>query len=357
MADPSKLQSDLEEWVKGAKQPDAAREALGILFPKAAKALAVALPPEDSDRFSRKRTFRISEGIHTEAYFRLDPQPATWSRSEIEGFMTPHGAEAAFAALRQRQEGIAPGGQARLRGQFLDALEGAFRDDLELSQSWLDAIVLNSVDLIKSTDYAGGFFGFSNVDRLRSLLTKAISKLGVQQRAKIFLQSVETAKDLSLLADVFRGLIGDVHSGGYQPRSTSIDFGSETEVIRALLVDRIRHLAASGDIWDQVRPGDLLWFWWGSGDRAEIVTFTRAAVGTEKGLAGLLDVPVSLVISTGGNFERVNEKSWDDMIDLNLLDQLAAKIIDAPGEDPKTHLALRFRAALRKGRDEDESVD
>jgi hypothetical protein len=113
-----------------------------------------------------------------------------------------------------------------------------------------------------------------------------------------------------------------------------------------LVLDRVRDIAALGSIGSQALPENLIWFWWGSGFGAEVREYTAQASKTPAGLRLLLRLPINHVRSTAGNFERVDRRAWDKVVDLEELKHAALLLREGGSEDQA--IAKRFLDALER---------
>jgi hypothetical protein len=116
-------------------------------------------------------------------------------------------------------------------------------------------------------------------------------------------------------------------------------------------LERVKEAASAGEIWNSAGPDRQLWFWWGTGADTEVKSFTSNAMTSEIGLRKLLDISVSRVKSTAGDYDHV-QKSWEKVVDLDALKLRAEKLINSAGSDADIKLARRFLDALQRGRED-----
>ena len=114
--------------LKDAKVPIAARHSLAFLFPKVEEALKTFIRAGSTDIPNRMRQRRISVEDFAPAYFRLDPQRATWGRAEIEKILTENKPSLALDYVEERLRAALEGDRPRLRRLLLEQLEGFFRE-------------------------------------------------------------------------------------------------------------------------------------------------------------------------------------------------------------------------------------
>jgi hypothetical protein len=278
----------------------------------------------------------------------LNPDPISWGRSEFERLIA-QGPETAFSALESRIRASPPAHQATLRRLFLELLDAAFSTTVELTQAWLDHLIAESPKLLLEKDSTAKFlFAFDNEDRLRWLVTNALDKLDVSQRVVLLKNAIRRASDLTVLADVVRGIVGDKNPEGAGDRSVKSNLGNEAETIRVLLLGRIKSLVPRGKIWRQARPAQLLWFWWGSDLQAEVQAFTKSAMKTKTGFLGLLEAPISVVNSSKGRFERVSRGTWTKIVDVDALISKAKQLVKVATNQHEREIATRFLDAVAR---------
>jgi hypothetical protein len=92
----------IEEILTNVTETSAARRGLALLFPKAEQLLKIAVHSGPSDSNMRRTARRISVADFALAYFRLDPQKATWGRSELDRILNHHDPDAAFQLVEER---------------------------------------------------------------------------------------------------------------------------------------------------------------------------------------------------------------------------------------------------------------
>jgi hypothetical protein len=344
----------IETLVKGAlavaKNEEAAKNTLALLFPRIDKAIDTYVP-SDADIATRKRKRRLSLSDFSQSYFALSPQPDSWGQLEFDSAIktTP---DAAFDALRQKLKSATSRDQPVLRRLFIELLDTEFSIGKILDESWLKAIIKESPELISESDEETKFlFTVDNEDRLRWLIVNGLAKLSPEEAATLLKSAIRSADDLTVLVEVVRGLVGDSHPEGAQSAHDHrrVHLGDEAENVREMLVDRIRGLALTEEIWNQAKPANLLWFWWGTNKEAEVKAFTSKAMSTPLGLTGLLRASISRVISSAGNYERVSP-TWAKLADLAEVRRHAEALIRS-SDEANTPLAERFLAALKRGQE------
>jgi hypothetical protein len=333
-----------------AKVRDAARYALAQLFPKAEKELETYVPEETLERGERKRQRRISERDFAPAYFRLDPQPAAWGHSEIETILDSTNPAGAFAVVETRIAAATEKDRPRLRRLFLEALDGAFGVRRPFNLQWLQAILDASPQYVVSRYQTPQFLiSIDNADRIRWIIVHALEQIPADGWRNLLVPVIESVRDISVLCDLVRGLAGDIHPDGAKTHRPAA-FQDSSEEVRDQLLDRVRRLAVTNQIWSQALPGEILWFWWGCNLEGEVKSFTSDAMKTVEGLRGLLNVTVSLVRSSSGDYEHVRYSTWSKIVNLEILEDNAHRIKVSSTDESDRNLAERFLKALDKGR-------
>ena len=240
-----------------AKSREAVRNALAQLFPKAEAALRTYVPRDIGDRNERKRQHRLSEKDFAPAYFRLDPQPASWSRSEIDAILNSPNPAEALNEVKSRVTAAPEGERSRLRRLFLEALDGAFGIHRPFNLVWFRALLDLGPSFIEARDETTQFlYTFDNADRLRWILIHALEALLPENRAQLTVAVIPLVADISILCDIFRTIAKDRHEEGATDERKATSFGDQTDTIRESLLSRARGLAKTNQIWSQVLPGN-----------------------------------------------------------------------------------------------------
>jgi hypothetical protein len=194
-------------------------------------------------------------------------------------------------------------------------------------------------------------FEVDNAARVRWVITDALKTLDPKLRARIVLNVIHDVADITVLSDLARSLIGDLHPvANNVPNEQFFGNSDEERLIRNSLLERVRNLAATGAIWAQAEPRQIIWFWWGSDLENEVRAFTARAMRTKIGLRALLDLTVNQVQASGGNYERVKRSSVEHIVDVEALESQARRLLkrkNSPEADKA--IARRFLDALQRG--------
>jgi hypothetical protein len=336
----------ITEILKDVSEPYAARHALALLFPKAELLLKTAVYSGPRDSSLRQRARRISIADFAPAYFGLDPQKATWARSELDRILKGD-PELAFRTVEERLASAAEEDRSRLRRLFLDELRTTFEVTRGITQDWLVALLNASTMYVAARDEIDQFLYIEeNEDRLRMIVIRALEKLGPEEGPAVVATAIARSNDLSVLCAAFRSVAGDKRPKGAAARSSSAALlGDKSEVVREQLLARVRQLAATGAIWAQAVPRDIVLFWWGSTLDEEVRDFTSSAARTPAGSLSLLSIPVHAVYSTAGNYETVSP-TWSEILDLPALEACAQEILATEVAAKDKQIAQRFQTAM-----------
>ena len=172
--------------------------------------------------FQRSLSHRISRGEFAAAYFGLDPQEATWGRSDLDSLLQAQSPRDALGQLVSKtQSSILPErDKVRLRGQLLDALEEGFEaGNPSLTSDWFRAVLDVSPIFIRAVDVKprGFLYHVTNEERLRWLLVRPMQGMSPDQRAGLIRPDISDLADISLLCVVFRSMAGDLTADGVTP--------------------------------------------------------------------------------------------------------------------------------------------
>jgi hypothetical protein len=344
-----RLKKQLESILHAANSEEGAKNALALLFPKAEKALNTYLPSDSGNIKINKLKRRLSQKDFASNYFTLTPTANAWGRDEFENLIT-EGPNAAFNHLNNKTNRLQLNEATDVQRVFIELLDSAFSSRVLITQEWLDKILAESSVLLRDKDNVkSSFFEMENEDRIRWLIINALSRLSENERAELLKNAIVTANDISVLSDVVRSIAGDLNPEGARDRNSKASLGEHTETVRQLLVDAVRDLAESNEIWDQANPAHILWFWWGANQGNEVLKFTNQTMKTERGLTGLLEAAVSTVVSSEGNYERVSP-AWSKIVDLASLTDLAQQLSKGLDGEERKRLALRFLSAVERER-------
>lgn len=343
ISDRDDLLNTIKKEIEQLSNKEAAQNAFVLLFPELQSKLKVFSPSPNSGRATKRLDRRLSVLNFAPNYFTLHPTLDFWGRSEFEKIINSSPREA-FKVLEQKLSDARATDHPHIRKIFLDLLDEAFSTRPIITSDWLIEISRSSRDLVVRKDTENrSLFAINNFDRLRWIIINGLEKIEESQRFSILSIAIEQAPDLGILASVTRNIVGDLNPKGATGKSTESD-EYNNNAIRDLLLERIRHLSQSEIFWHQTMPDQILWFWWGTNNEGEVRQFTNRAMDTPIGLARLLECIPSLVRSSSGDYESINQ-SWKEIVDLEKLADRARNLTRADGSDLKNR-ADRFLRAL-----------
>ena len=165
----------------------------------------------------------------------------------------------------------------------------------------------------------------------------------------MIIDAIRSAQDNTVLCDLIRTVLRDLHPEGATDAPGTWSLGeSDATAIWSELLHRVRDMARTGEIWNQANPRQILWFWWGSDLEFEVRNFTQEALATSAGTSGLLDIAVSTVRSSAGDYEHVNN-STGYIVNLDALSSRAQGLLRRKrAKVGDKALATRFLEALQK---------
>lgn len=346
MADHSKFREQIVQIVKNARSPDAATAALSILFPRAKEVLGTEVLDtieSSQGRYAR----RISERDFSRQYFRLTPDAADLGKSQINA-MFGSGAAEAFTEFSIRLDAAPEAERPRLQRLLLEMLEGKLTELGGEIRDWFIGIFNNAHTLLREDGWnKGDLFGSSPTDVLRAMLSKAMTNLDQRERVDLLKQAIHDATDISLVCELVRAVTGDTEPQGAEFKQASL--GDGTDEVRTLLLERIRRMSADGSLLEQAKLRDILWFWWGTGNGDEVLEFTGRMLDSTAGIERLLEMPITYVMSSAGNYEKVDHKAWNKIVDLQRL-HAHAVTRQTSSSAPQRGIAERFLQAYERGR-------
>ncbi|MCD1264574.1 hypothetical protein B5M44_10595 [Shinella sumterensis] len=329
--------------LKDAKNEDAARAALSIMFPQAKGLLGTEML-DTLQRHNERNSRRIEKADFAKNYFRLTPDTALSSTAEFEADIFSDPADV-FRDYELRLMAAAEKDRPPIRRSLIELVGEALRDSNTDREAWFVALMDYAHILLSNEGWqAAALFDSSMEDSIRAMVTQALTDLSEDERVSLMKSAIDKASDISLLSELMRHLAGDVTSEGAPEKSHAL--GVATSDLRKRLLDRVRSLAAEGTLLDQAQPRDILWFWWGTGNGEEVLTFTKQAIETPEGLRALLIAPLSPVRSTAGNYEKVSRQSWNKIVDIRALEEKALYL--SMQGDVDGAIAQRFLNALQK---------
>lgn len=343
-----KFEDDLAEFLKNeAADPKAARNAIALLFPKIREELGGFFSLRDTAA-DRKTDRRIANQDYASSYFRLEPARPLWKKSEIRNLVTAQDPRQAFIQVDARVSELSEEDRAEMLRHFFEQLEALFESQqAHFTQRWFDTIVWFSPTYIRAFNPESELLVvFDNGMRLQRVVFRGLKQHDEAGRVLLFVNAIEVAEDLTLLCGLFRNLAGDkVGDRDTTNPDREVGFGDRSEEVREQLLAKVRRYAQLGLLWKQASPDRIIWFWWSSDREQEVKEFTSQQMESAEGVRSLLKFSLSLVRSTGGNYERV-PRIVGKVLDLLRLRKLAVDI--SRSKAPDAELAKRFLVGLQR---------
>ncbi len=340
----SSLIGDLEVHLAKTQSRGPLEAALALLFSKLAAPLGVHLSGLEDDAESN-RSYRIANRDSARSYFRLTPDANVWSKTFVESIKASE-PQVALAKLASLLEHADDKDRTRFQSRILTIAEDVMSAQNPNLAEWFGAIVDKpSIFMDERGWETAPPFTRSFRQQASIVIESALLALPLERRARILERTIRSARDISLLSILVRTLARDVNP--QEPYASSEALGGYTNQIRDLLLKRVRVMARDGSLLGQYRPSGILWFWWGAGQVEAVRRFTEVAMDSKAGLPVLLRMPISLVKSTAGNYERIDRADWQNLLDLDRLEMRAMLL--AHSEDPENEaIAQRYIAALHQ---------
>lgn len=347
MPSDEKLKAEVKVLLDGAQNRDAAGDALVFLFPKLSGSVDKPFSTEDYGNRSIDR--RISKRQFARNYFTLTPDRTHPSKLQLQELMKA-GPEPFFNRLSALISAVDEGQRMDVLNTWFDFLEGSLPESEIDYNHWFLSLLEFLSNLNIEIDWRREpIFGVTAAERIQFLTIGFLRKLSRFQRVSSMMFAIERASDISILCDVLRRTVGDIQPEGASQKDDFFD-REAAEELREALLSRVRELAYQGGLAEQNTPAEILWFWWGSGHTDEVRAYTAMLMKTEEGLRVLFDMPISVVRSTGGNYERINRESWSKLLDLSQLEVLANEMT-LKLNGPLKAEAERFLQALARDQD------
>ncbi|CDX17008.1 hypothetical protein MPLDJ20_110081 [Mesorhizobium plurifarium] len=213
--------TQLLEFLKTAKNEEAARSAISLLFPKVKKLLeAEMLETGENDNMASGR--RIRNADFARLYFLLTPKTVIWSKSQAKELIEGD-PELAFSVFESRIQTVSADERPKLRRVILELLEDTIRNNPGTRQQWLLALLDNASLLLSDGGWKSyGLFELSNEDLIRIMLKQILMSLGQSDRVELLRNAIENAKDISLLCELLRSITGDVEPEGAKFKPDSL---------------------------------------------------------------------------------------------------------------------------------------
>lgn len=339
------LKRSLSAVLKKARNEEAAKWAVGFLFPTAVaerSSSSFMSAPGTSDR-------PISNDRYTRNYFRLDPPIDGWGRSEINEIIKV-GPEIGIQSVISRIENLPSEVRKGLRSNFLELLADEFNHGDKLDHDWLLQLANIGPYFTRHRDEKPMLlWEIDNERRLEQIIFNGLRRKNPEERSELFLGVIPAADDVTLLCDVFRTLEGDTHSNDGAKRSADVNFGDNALEVRTQLGRRTLRMLDDQSVWNQGSPRQIFWFLYGSGSGDKVMQCISDALQHPELRSNVFELPISKVRSTGGDYDHVADY-WSKLMNLDELEKEARGIVLGGEAGVEKVAAERFLNALERGR-------
>ena len=248
---------------KLARQPEVAKEAMALMFPRLAKAWN-SFMADGTYYIVQKEQRRICTKEYHRNYFVFGRDHRMLSREEIEAVVTaPDPAPVLATTLKRLAEDPVTGQPSRVATLLEQIGEAVFARPL-LTPNLLRALLDRSDELIRREDEAWEMFVTHNNDRLGTIIRIGLDKLDEMKREELLNVLVTHHGGLLIRADIVEGdALRHGHFAGAKKHESERLFPASKIKDAALAIrDEITAACEGGAIWDTPMPIRLVWSWW-----------------------------------------------------------------------------------------------
>jgi hypothetical protein len=236
------------------------------------------------------------------------------------------------------------------RETILAMLEKSFEADKPLPPNWLETIFAVSPLLINPKEFVRTETApLASEYRLSQLLAKALAPLPAAKRQDFLMPLIGNLSDISLACAFLLQVEGTSTEEPNQSPGEQAYFGPESQTLRNALLRRIEEFGATGALWMQVSPAQLLWFWWACKEQDTYVFVQRAMHGA-KALSALLEVPVERILTPQGEVDVILVRRWSKILDFQSLEKYALDLALTGASKQDRNRARRFLTAFGNGK-------
>ncbi|MBY4587633.1 MULTISPECIES: KAP family P-loop NTPase fold protein [Rhizobium] len=336
-----------------AENPEAAKVAMTILFPRLSKAWKT-FSGDSTVYLLQKEQRRISTKEYHRNYFVFGRDPRMMTRSEIDGLLTaPNPSKTLDAAIRRLESDTSgpPSRIATMLGQFIEVV---YARPL-LTPAFVRALLDNADHLIRREDEVWDMVVTHNDERLSNIITLGLEKLDAEVRTEILGILVEYESGLQTRTTVVEA-DGRRHGlfGNEPAHETERLFSAENIEAAALAIRAQVAAACDSDlIWTMPKPGRLIWAWKRMTDNATVRAWTDAVIEHGEHVADLANSLPSRSYRTDSDGSKVvwifQREHYADILDT---DALLDRLTGLAAKNAKASEALdRLREAEARSRD------
>jgi len=331
-----------------AKNPEAAKDAMALLFPRIAKVWNKHMS-DGAYYVVQKEQRRVCTKEYYRNYFVFGRDARRLTRAEVEAVILNANPSAALAATLKRLSADPHDLHPPRRAALLEQLGEALYAKPLLTPALLQAILDHSDDLIRREDQSRAFFLTDNKDRLGSIIRLGMQNLNLLQRAEILKTLVSYHAGLQTRADAVED---DARShglfGGKQKHASEQFFAADKIEAAALSIRKqIAAACNDGSVWGMPMPIRLIWAWKRMGGGPSLERWLKSAIRTDaqlvqlaNGLPGKSYRSSERGESVRWTFNREDYKDWLDV------ETLFARLERLARKNPEAKAALdRLREA------------
>ncbi|HEY8008763.1 MAG TPA: P-loop NTPase fold protein [Methylocella sp.] len=247
---------------KNARNPEAAKEAMTLLFPRIAKAWSKHTFDRE-DYITQCERRRLCTKEYHRNYFLLGRDSRRLPKSEIERLL---GSEQPLEILRDRLASLVLGPEVQgvsAVATFLDQIVETVFKHPRLSPAFVRALLDCSDDLIRREDATWELFVQTNRDRLDTIIRYGVELLSAAQREEI----LEVLKTHPAGLQLRSGIIADdarrhgLFDGKVTHESELLFPRGPIEAAALEVREQIRQACENGTVWGLPAPMRLVWRW------------------------------------------------------------------------------------------------
>ncbi|MEQ1941500.1 P-loop NTPase fold protein [Mesorhizobium sp. VNQ89] len=332
-----------------ATKPDAAKDAMALMFPRLAKAWNTYMA-DGTYYILQKEQRRISTKEYHRNYFVFGRDTRMLSRSEVERLLHAPKPATLLKTTLKRLAKDDPNGRAPSRiASLLDQISTTLYANPLLTPALLKAILDNSDELIRRGDVVWELFVTNNAERLDRIVRLGTGKLNESQRDEVLTTLVNYDAGLQIrTAVVEHDARNHGFFGGEKKHESDLIFAADKIEAAAIAIrDEIAAACNDGSVWNNPMPIRLIWAWRRMSDMETLRRwFTKVLKSDEKTVMLANELP-GRSYQSGGDGSRIvltfSRQSYEGILDV---DALFGRLETLARKNKKASAALaRLRAA------------
>lgn len=338
-----------------ANKPEAAKEAMALLFPRLAKAWN-SFMADGAYYITQKEQRRICTKQYHRNYFVFGRDARMLSRAEVEEIVLADDPSPALAAMLKRLADDPRERRPPRIATLLEQISEAVYAKPLLTPSLLRAILDHSDDLIRREDVVWELHVTDNDERLSTIINLGVEELDASNRQEILEVLVNHKAGLQTRADAIEG---DARHhglfGGAQKHELERFFAADKIEAAALAVrEEIAAACEDGSVWQMPRPAQLIRAWRRMSDRDALSGWVARVLADDDLVVRLANELPRRAYRSGGRhgtgvFWTFERGSWQELFDV---DALFRRLGDLAVSSPEAASVLtRLRSAERANND------